>query len=86
MKSKYMIGTIAIAKLGDISRKEGSLCQIHGEEGDDYIGNWITGFGFFDVKFPKSTTRELTEEEIEKYDGMKLAISDQYFGEVKIKD
>jgi hypothetical protein len=33
-----------------------------------YIGMWVTGFGFFDVRFPKETTRELTKEEIKQID------------------
>ena len=65
--SKFMMATTAIHKLGDISRDEPDLCRIYGEDGDDWIGAWITGFGLFDVRFPKSTTKELTPEDQEKY-------------------
>lgn len=64
---RYMMATKATHKIGDISRDEPDLAAIHGEEGDDYIGNWVSGFGFIDVRFPKATTRELTEAERERY-------------------
>jgi len=71
---RYMWATKAIHLLGDISREDGDLCVVQKESGENYIGNWVTGYGFVEVKFPKETTRELTTEEIEKYDGMQLAI------------
>ena len=71
-----MIGTKAIHHLGDISRSEGDLCYIHGEDQDNYIGNWVRGFGFIDVKFPKATTRELTDEEIKYWNKRAIWISD----------
>ena len=74
--NKYMMATKAIHKLGDISREE-DLCVIYDETKTDYIGNWITGFGFIKVKFPKETTRELTSEEVEKYNKTYVQISSQ---------
>jgi len=72
----YMIGSTAYHLLGDISREEcesenfiENLLYASEETDDYYIGSWITGFGFFDVHFPKSTTRELTEKEIKKING-----------------
>ncbi len=72
-----MIATKAIHKLGDISRKKEDICIITNEDADYYIGGWVTGYAFFDVKFPKSSTRELTAEEIEKYNSMYVQISNQ---------
>ena len=77
MKVKYMIGTTAIHKLGDISREEGDLCRISKEDNENYYGSWVTGFGFFDVKFPKSTTRELTPEEVEYWNKKYIQINSQ---------
>lgn len=74
---KYMMATTAIAKLGDISRDEPDICRIDREEGDNYIGAWVTGFGFFDVKFPKATTRELSAAEVEHYNGKHYRIGSQ---------
>jgi methyl coenzyme M reductase gamma subunit len=82
---KYMMATKAIHKLGDISRDEPDLCFIHREDGENYIGNWVTGFGFVEVKFPKETTRDLTEAEENKFDGMHIQISNQPPMELKIK-
>ena len=74
---KYMMATKAIHMLGDISRDEEDLCLIHGKDPENYIGSWVTGFGFIDVKFPKKTTRELTQDEIEKYNSMSVQIGRQ---------
>lgn len=60
---RYMMATKADHQLGDISRDEPDFCWITGEDEDNYIGHWITGFGFVNVKFPKETTRDLTPEE-----------------------
>lgn len=76
MNSKYMMGTTAIHGMGDISRAEPDLCVVDHEEGDNYIGNWVCGFGFVSVKFPKATTRDLTPDEIEKYHGMAVGVGD----------
>lgn len=56
-------GTTATHKLGDISRPNGDFFRVEGEDGDDYVGQWMTGFGFVDVRFPKSTTRPITDAE-----------------------
>ena len=72
-----MMATTAIHKLGDISRDPEDICHVHEEGVDSYIGSWVTGFGFIGVRFPKETTRELTEEEIKKYEVMSFQISDQ---------
>ena len=63
-----MMATEAIHHLGDISRgPEPDICYVHEEHDDHYIGNWVTGHGFIRTKFPKETTRNLTNEEIEEY-------------------
>lgn len=84
-KARYMMATKAIHKLGDISRdapEDGvygveNLCIVCDGDDENYIGNWVTGFGYMEVKFPKSTTRELTEEEKVRCDGMQIAIGGQ---------
>ena len=50
------MATKAIHQLGDISRDKEDLCFIHDEDEKNYIGNWITGYGFIEVKFPKETS------------------------------
>lgn len=74
---KYMMATTAIHQLGDISREQEDICRIESEEGADYIGSWVTGFGFFGVRFPKATTRDLTPTEVEHYDGRLYRIGSQ---------
>jgi len=78
---KYMMATTAIHQLGDISRTAPDICVVRDEDEHNYIGSWVTGFGFVGVKFPKSTTRELTDEEVIVYDGMRLGIYSATSGE-----
>jgi hypothetical protein len=84
MKTKYMMATKAIHQLGDISSSIPDLCVIHSEDDDNYIGNWVSGFGFVDVKFPKNTTRELTPEEVDKYHGNIYFIGDSLRGIINL--
>lgn len=78
-KGKYMIATKAIHLMGDLSRSPDggaeNLCWISNEFGDYWIGAWVTGFGFFHVLYPKETTRELTKEEVEKYNKLYVQLS-----------
>src|SRR4051812_48043412 len=65
--STYLMGTTAYALLGDITRDKEDIFSAYDETDDYYIGSWVTGFGFFDVLFPKATSRHLTDEEKETY-------------------
>lgn len=80
MFPKYMMATKAIHQLGDISSKEPDICVIHKEDADNYIGNWVFGLGFVGVKFPKSSTRDLTPEEVKEYNGKQLVMSGLFSG------
>ena len=73
----YLMGTEAYHLLGDISSDEPDILRASFETEDYYIGSWITGFGFFNVCFPKKTTRELTKEELEKYSKMYIQLGSQ---------
>jgi hypothetical protein len=75
MTIRYMMGTKAFHKLGDISRDEPDLVYVHDEDDMDYIGNWATGFGFVNVHFPKESTRELTSVEQTRYSKLRLEIA-----------
>lgn len=68
----YMVATRAMHKTGDISRDEPDLAWIREDHGDEYEGEWIQGYGFIHVRFPKATTRPLTNEEAYKFSGMVL--------------
>jgi len=76
----YFMGTKAYHQLGDLSREDDgndNLFHASGETDNYYIGMWVTGFGFFNVCFPKKTSRELTEEEIEKFSKTYIQIGSQ---------
>ena len=83
IEPKYMMATKAYHLMGDISTETPDLCVVHGEDGDNWVGNWITGFGFMNVKFPKATTRELTQEEKEKYHNNWIAVGSQFRYQLK---
>lgn len=83
---RYMMATKAIHQLGDISRGEPDLCVIRSEDADNYIGNWVEGYGFINVKFPKRTTRELTDEEKEKWHGRQITIGGSPIGTIYTKE
>lgn len=71
---KYMMATKAVHQLGDISSDEPDLCFIKEQTDEDYIGQWVTGFGFINVHFPKASTRELTSEEVERFNNTNIQI------------
>lgn len=77
LRSRVLMGTAALGANGsaDISRDEEDYFLVHDHTEDDsnydkpmdhfWVGSWITGFGFFNVKFPKATSRPVTDEEWE---------------------
>jgi hypothetical protein len=73
-ETRYMMATKAIHKLGDISREKPDICVIFDEDTDNFIGKWVMGLGYFNVRFPKKTTRELTEKEKKHYHGMTIQV------------
>ncbi len=83
-QEKHMMATQAIHKLGDFSRDTYDLCCVYGETETDWIGAWITGLGFFDVRFPKETTRVLTPAEVEKYNKTSVRIGSQPARQLKV--
>lgn len=83
---RYMMATAAHHKLGDISRDEPGLAYIDSEEGDDYIGQWVTGAGYVHVRFPKATTRDLTAEERARFNGRELEMSGRIVGRIEIPE
>ena len=83
---KYMMATKAIHMTGDISRDEEDLCHVHAESKENYIGSWVTGIGFMEVKFPKETTRDLTAEEVKKYNLMHIGINNSYSYQIEINE
>lgn len=51
----------------DNTSTQGHVMFSNEETEEFYIGKWNRGMYFFDVLFPKKTTRRLTKEEIEKF-------------------
>lgn len=83
---RYMMATAAYHQLDDISCDTPNLCEIDSEDEENYIGNWVEGFGFVEVRFPKTTTRELTDNEKNYHNGRTLMMGTQLAGLIKIHD
>jgi hypothetical protein len=73
---KYKIATACVYKHGDTFKGSDDLCYVYNEDEENWYGCWVEGFGFFDVAFPKATTRNLTQEELDHYKGVKVRLSD----------
>lgn len=70
-----MWATKAVHMLGDISRDQRDYCVVGLNPVDgNYIGNWITGFGFVEVKFPVETTYCLTRSEMATFKKKRFGI------------
>lgn len=74
MPDRYMMATQAIHAVGNISRDEPSLAIVYDETERDYVGEWATGMGFINVRFPKETTRDLTDEERTFYGSKRIEV------------
>lgn len=62
---------------GDLHRDELAWEPIfvYAEDGSDYwVGHYVEGFGFIDVRFLKSDCRDMTEAELQHYENAKLEI------------
>lgn len=63
---RLMMATKAHLTQAEISREDPDYCWIDGEtENGDFLGSWVTGYGFIEVMFPKETTRPLTSTELD---------------------
>ncbi|SFF22772.1 hypothetical protein SAMN04487969_11944 [Paenibacillus algorifonticola] len=67
-------GSPAIHKLGDIRREEDELIIVKSETEDHFIGNFVEGFGFMEVKYQKSDCRPLLPSEIEKLNNSRIGL------------
>lgn len=61
------ISTEAQHLMGDISRDNPDTFTAVGETNTAYYGQWIEGYGYINVMFPKTSVRKATEEEKQKY-------------------
>ena len=77
IEPRYLMGTKAYHQLGDISRDEYDLFCTTAATEKYWVGMWVEGFGFFNVLFPKETSRELTKDEFEKYNNAYIQINSQ---------
>jgi len=64
----------AIHKTGNIKRDiyDAELIVVHSEEDDFYIGNFVEGLGFIDVKFRKCDCRLASNQELDLCDKGKM--------------
>ena len=62
-RARILMGTEAHHLLGDLSRDEPDYFYVDYEAIADYRGHWLTGLGFINVRFPKATSRPMTDDE-----------------------
>ena len=78
---RYMMATTATwtnkltGKVVDVSENKPDICHVEREDTNDFVGMWIYGRGMVDVRFPKATTRPLTEEELDDFDGKIVGVN-----------
>jgi hypothetical protein len=81
VESCFKMATIAShrwRKAEEISSNIPQLCFIYGETETSLIGRWALNLDpdlllYYDIEFPKSSIRNLTDAEIEKYQVMKYS-------------
>lgn len=73
-ENRIMFGTTAIHNLGDISRPTGDFFYVDNEDETHFIGAWLTGIGYFNVRFPKEDCRKLTSDEREMLANQQVVI------------
>lgn len=71
---RILMGTEADHQLGDISRDEPDYFYAVREDKKNYYGSWLTGFGFINVRFPKATSRPMTDDEAQWLDAHPVEI------------
>lgn len=59
-EANIMWGTVAHHQLGEISRPDGDFFHVTDEKDEHYVGQWLTGYGFINVRFPKDGVREIS--------------------------
>ena len=69
------------------------ICLVCNEDGEDFIGTWVYGFGVGAHRFPKKVTRPMTMDEVDNYNSYKFRkarmipfqLSINYDGTVRIR-
>lgn len=67
----------AFHKLGDIGRPESDRVEfimVRSAKSDFFVGNFVEGYGFFNVHFPRMACSAPTAAEKERFDGMRFKI------------
>ena len=75
MTPRVLMGTEAHHQLGDISRDEPDYFYADQEDNENYYGSWVTGYGFVNVRFPKATSREMTDDEAQWFAVQQVVIA-----------
>ena len=72
---RVLMGTEAYHQLGDISRDEPDYFYASGEDNENYYGAWVTGLGYVNVRFPKATSRPMTDGEAQWFAAQTVVIA-----------
>jgi hypothetical protein len=75
MSARVLMGTEAQHHLGDISRDKPDYFYADQEDNENYYGAWVTGLGFVNVRFPKATSRPMTDSEAQWFAAQTVVIA-----------
>ena len=79
-----MMATKANHLTGDLSRKKPNLCLVASYDAENYYGNWVLGYGFIAVQFPKKTTRKLTAQDKKEWNVKVVGINGSWDYTIKV--
>src|ERR1019366_7775848 len=87
---RFMIATMAYyqcpadGQIYEISSLNSDICLVSHEDEDNYYGNWVNGRGIPNVRFPKSSTRELSDRDKDRFNGGQISINRRIIGTVSV--
>ena len=82
IREKYMTAGTSYFPNGKFFSQKPDLCVVWGIKGDEYIGQYVYGTGFINIRFLRETTRNLNKAERKEHNGRKLCLSGVIIGKI----
>ena len=58
------------------------ICVVYGVVGGFFVGEYIYGIAIQNIRFPRTSTRLLTEEDKKEYDGKGMYLNEVCLGQI----
>src|SRR3972149_569362 len=84
IRKRYMMAEEGLTHDGCLLCDSLDICEVHAVRGDSYVGEYLLGIMVSDVRFPKSTTRDLNAEEKKKYNGMRVTVGNGWLFTISV--